>query len=128
MNKGLENNLLLTSVFFLPLYQIPCYACWALIVLLRLTRKRELKINRKIFWALYLFFALHCVALFRSPHLPDALSELAVKTPLILFPVFFFPLLVKETMEKLKIALCYGCLAACLFVFIKALIKFGETG
>ena len=128
MNKDLEINLLLISVFFLPLYQIPSYVCWAILLVMHFIRKKKFEMNWSVFWPFYLFFALHSIGVMLSNDLAAALMELMVKVPLVLFPLVLFPVIQKDQIEKLKSVFTYGCLAQCLFVFSQALIQYSHSG
>ena len=128
MKNDLENKLLLTSVFFLPLYQFASYLCWAFLLLLHLSRKRKFEFNLTVFWSFYLFFALHCIGVVLSNELSAAFQELVVKVPLVLFPLVLFPVIKNDQIENLKSVFVYGCLAQCLFVFIQALINYSQSG
>ena len=127
-NGNIEKALFLASVFFLPLWQIVSYVCWGLLVCLFIMKREPMQFHFKIFRAYYVFFLLHLIGVFISNHFADAWSDLAVKIPLILFPLIFSPLLNQNIIGKVKSFFCYGTLAATIYLMIRALVNYEETG
>jgi O-antigen ligase len=123
-----EKYVLLASVFFLPLVQPLSYICWGLLIVSFLFRRKTVHFNFKIFWAYYIFFFLHVIGVLVSSHKPEALNDLLVKAPLILFPVIFSPLMDDETIRKVKSIFCYGSFAAAIYAFTNAFIEYKRTG
>jgi O-antigen ligase len=129
-NMKLTEQLLVVSVFFLPLFQVVSLICWVIILFISLSKKGTLiklkTIKDKpvyiLFMLLYVFYA---IGMFWTEHVALGIEDLQIKLPLVIFPILFTVIDLNESsLSNVRKGLVFGCLSSIIYCFVISYIQY----
>ena len=129
-NMSLTEKLLLLSVFFLTSFNVVSLICWILIVLISFSNSQSrIKLRsmfpNPVYFLFILLYVFYLVGMLWTENTALGLEDLRIKIPLILFPLLFTIIDLKESsLLNVRISLVYGCLFSIIYCFVISAIRF----
>ena len=128
--SNLTEQLLVVSVFFIPLIPLVSILSWLLIFTLNITSKGaavKLKstFKKPMYLLLILLYLFYFIGMLWTENIKFGIEDLQIKIPLLLFPFLFTLIDLKESsLKNVRKALVYGCLSSVVYCLLVSVLHY----